>query len=182
MSLLSDDQQDLQRGEQEYSSQRRSSQRGIHVCQRWGGILLWGKVKYSFKPCVLPSNCYFLIKVYLKKKTDLIKVIHFLAYLSFVRVLLTASHHQVPLLGPGRGRLLFERQVVIRRCTHETLQDSDADTSRQNACHYGQTQRIPNCVNLAINLRHLCTHWRPSGSWIWFSTRPYKTHWYCRQQ
>ena len=44
MSLLSHDQQDLQRGKQEYSSQRRSSQRRIHVCQCRGGVLLWGKI------------------------------------------------------------------------------------------------------------------------------------------
>lgn len=69
----------------------------------------------------------------------------------FKFVFFTASHHQVPLLGPGRGRLLFERQVVVRRRTHETVQDSNADTSWQNACHYGQTERIPNSVKLTIN-------------------------------
>ena len=69
----------------------------------------------------------------------------------------TASHHEVPLLGPGGGGLLFERQVVVRRRSHETVQDSDADTGRQDARYHGQTQRISNCVNVAINLRHLCT-------------------------
>lgn len=80
------------------------------------------------------------------------------ADLNAVCILLAASRHEVPLLGPGRGRLLFERQVVVRRRTHETFQDSDADTRRQNACHYGQTQRIPNCVKPHNKLRHLYLH------------------------
>lgn len=53
--------------------------------------------------------------------------------------LLVASNHQVPLLGPGGGGLLPERQVVVRRRPHEAVQDSDADTSGQNACRHGQT-------------------------------------------
>lgn len=82
----------------------------------------------------------------------------FLAYLNFGALSFTASHHQVPLFRPGRGRLLSEWQVVVRRCPHETVQDSDADTSRQDASHHGQTQRVPNCVILKINTRLLCTH------------------------
>lgn len=69
----------------------------------------------------------------------------------------TASHHEVQLLGPGGGRLLFERQVVVRRRAHEAVQDSDADTSRQNAGRHGQTQRIPHHVNLPINQDHVHT-------------------------
>lgn len=65
-------------------------------------------------------------------------------------VFFPASRHQVPLLGPGRDRLLFEWQVVVRRRTHEAVQDSNADTSRQNARRHGQAQRIPNSVKLTI--------------------------------
>lgn len=73
-------------------------------------------------------------------------------------LLLTASRHQVPLLGPGGGGLLSERQVVVRRRPHEAVQDSDADTSGQDACRHGQTQGEPDCVNFQINTRLLYIH------------------------
>lgn len=166
VSLLSDDQQDVQRGEQEYSSQRGSAHRGIHVPQRWGGILLWGEVKLNGKKknwfytgiaCHEMDSCESFIHG--PRGANICKFrLTFLAYLNFGALSFTASRHQVPLLRPGRGGLLSERQVVVRRCPHETVQDSDADTSRQDAGHHGQTQRVPNCVTLKINTRLLCTH------------------------
>lgn len=75
-------------------------------------------------------------------------------------LLFAASGHQVPLLGPGGGGLLPERQVVVRWRPHEAVQDCDADTSRQDACHHGQTEGEPDCVNFQINTRllHARTH------------------------
>lgn len=70
-------------------------------------------------------------------------------------LLFTASGHQVPLLGSGGGRLLPERQVVVRRRPHEAVQDCDADPGRQDACRHGQTEGEPDCVNLQINTRLL---------------------------
>lgn len=66
----------------------------------------------------------------------------------------TGSPGEVPLLGPGRGGLLFERQVVIRRRAHEAFQNSDADTCRQNARHHGQAERIPDCVTQLTSPDH----------------------------
>jgi len=80
--------------------------------------------------------------------------------LSIVCILLAASRHKVPLLGPGRNRLLFERQVVVWRRAHEAFQDRDADTSRQNACDYDQTQRIPNCVTRPNKLTAVYDSWK----------------------
>lgn len=101
-------------------------------------------------------------------------------------LLLTASRHQVPLLGPGGGGLLSERQVVVRRRPHEAVQDSDADTSGQDACRHGQTQGEPDCVNFQINTRllyihiHTHTHWGSARAWMSLATSQQKAH-YCSE-
>lgn len=167
VSLLSDDQQDVQRGQQDDSSQRRSAQRGVPVHQRRGGVLLRGEITLR---ATAPLDWWMCCWNFLNQSISCTGLICLpaISQRSLFRLLSAASGHQVPLLGPGGGRLLPERQVVLRWRPHEAVQDCDADTSRQDACHHGQTEGQPDCVNLQLNTRLLCIctrmRWGSAGS------------------